>query len=211
MQKDQKLAPQRKQIWLVTLPNISCLFHLHGKVTIIYNLCSVLKKLIRLITITKIRMAVVGPGSFPWPAIVSNAPSLRFTHADFLLVTLDVSYRWKHNKLAIWQAINHGDRKECVFARGIHLAKLIQSSNKIVWYLHCFMQVVVLSTVPGRDVAEKTRNVSKKLMADPLQKLFNLEGRGMKNKKGLKEFPAVLYAVYGMLWNVMQSLGLVTV
>jgi hypothetical protein len=40
--------------------------------------------------------------------------------------------------------------------------------------------------------------VLKKLMSDQLQKLFNLEGRGMKNKKGLKEFPAILSAVYGM-------------
>lgn len=57
--------------------------------------------------------------------------------------------------------------------------------------------MVFLSTVPGRDVADKTRNVLKKLMTDEVQMLFNYEGRGQKNKRSIKEFPRILSAVYG--------------
>lgn len=55
-----------------------------------------------------------------------------------------------------------------------------------------------MSTTPGRDLAEKTRNILKKLMTDQLQMQFNYEGRGTKNKKSMKEFPAILSTVYRM-------------
>ena len=55
-----------------------------------------------------------------------------------------------------------------------------------------------LSTVSGKDVAEKTRNVLKRLMSDSVQMQFNYEGRGQKNKRGLNNFPFVLSVVFGM-------------
>ena len=47
-------------------------------------------------------------------------------------------------------------------------------------------------------MADKTRNVLKKLMTDQLQCQFNNEGRGMKGKLALKTHTQLMSLIYGM-------------
>jgi hypothetical protein len=53
-----------------------------------------------------------------------------------------------------------------------------------------------LSTTAGSDLADKTRNILKKIMTDKMQMMFNYEGRGTKNNASLKKYPGPLYIVH---------------
>jgi hypothetical protein len=61
------------------------------------------------------------------------------------------------------------------------------------------MQVKILSQQRGKDDADKTRAVMYKFMSNKLMTAFNMEGRGQKNKKALKDFPPILSIIMGKL------------
>jgi hypothetical protein len=60
-----------------------------------------------------------------------------------------------------------------------------------------YLQVTYLAVTSGRDLAEKSRNIVKKLMTDTVQSLYNYEGRGMKQKKPLKTLTQIISLIYG--------------
>lgn len=76
------------------------------------------------------------------------------------------------------------------------------SDCSLLLFCHLFViivysvQAMYLSTTAGSDLADKTRNILKKIMTDKMQMMFNYEGRGTKNNASLKKYPAILSVIY---------------
>lgn len=68
-----------------------------------------------------------------------------------------------------------------------------------------------MAVTSGKDVAEKARNVTKKLMTDRVQLLFNYEGRGSKQKKPLKELKQLISLISGMQTDVITHVNIISV
>jgi hypothetical protein len=73
------------------------------------------------------------------------------------------------------------------------------------------LQVTYLAVTSGKDVAEKARNVTKKLMTDQVQLLFNYEGRGSKQKKPLKKLKQLISLISGMQTDVITHVNIISV
>jgi hypothetical protein len=67
----------------------------------------------------------------------------------------------------------------------------------------CFYpKVKLLSAQGGKDVGDRTRIIMYKLLTNKLMTEFNLEGRGQKQKKAIKDMPQLGSVIFGKIRNL---------
>jgi len=60
-----------------------------------------------------------------------------------------------------------------------------------------YLQIKFLGSIGGRDLKSSVKMMMEKMMADEVLGLFNMKGKGAKNKMSLNEYSMFKCAIYG--------------